>query len=304
MPNTERERHATERERRETGGEIRDAGHGTRNTDYGLQNTSHFTDPTYLRTQQYRDATNLNARIALHRRFSTNRHPWPRWVFDQLRLPPRCTLLELGCGPGDLWAENHERIPQGWEITLSDLSPGMVREARARLDALSHPFAFAILDAQSIPIPSQRFDAVLANHMLYHVPDRARTLAEIRRVLKPGGRLFATTVGITHLRELREWTDWFNLEGARETLDPANFWLETASRQLSPWFAEIRMTRRYDALAVTEIAPIIDYIGSSASMQLDAEGLASLRSFLEEQLATASTIHITKDTCMFEAMRK
>ncbi len=54
---------------------------------------------------------------------------------------------------------------------------------------------FKEIDAQSIPFEDETFDAVIANHMLYHVPDRPKAIAEIKRVLKPGGRLIATTIG-------------------------------------------------------------------------------------------------------------
>jgi ubiquinone/menaquinone biosynthesis C-methylase UbiE len=82
---------------------------------------------------QYRDASNLNARIALHERFSTNAYGWQRWVFDQLELPPDARVLELGCGTGKLWVENRDRTPEGWDVTLTDASPGMLREARRNL---------------------------------------------------------------------------------------------------------------------------------------------------------------------------
>jgi ubiquinone/menaquinone biosynthesis C-methylase UbiE len=108
------------------------------------------------------------------------------WLFDQLALPAACRVLELGAGPGDLWRKNAGRIPPGGEVTLSDLSPGMVETARGALAAVPHPFAFAMVDAQAIPFPDATFDVVIASFMLYHVPDRSRALAEIRRVLTPG----------------------------------------------------------------------------------------------------------------------
>lgn len=70
--------------------------------------------------KQYRTSVNLDARMALHARFSTNPYPWMRWVFDHFALPAECRVLELGCGTGALWAANRERIPAGWDITLSD----------------------------------------------------------------------------------------------------------------------------------------------------------------------------------------
>ena len=138
--------------------------------------------------QQYRTDANLNARIDLHRRFTANSYPWHRWVFDHLAPPAAACVLELGCGPGDLWRENADRIPAGWDNTLTDFSEGMVAAAQRNLAEIGRVFAFRQADAQDLPFEAAAFDTVIANHMLYHVPDR-RALAEIRRVLKPGGVL-------------------------------------------------------------------------------------------------------------------
>ena len=58
------------------------------------------------------------------------------------------------------------------------------------------------MDAQDIPFEDDTFGCVVANHMLYHVPDLDKGLAEIRRVLKPGGKLYAATNGEAHMLEL------------------------------------------------------------------------------------------------------
>lgn len=60
------------------------------------------SDQEYLLTQQYRDASHLQARANLHARFSTNPHGWFTWLFDHLLLGPRGRILEVGCGPGYL----------------------------------------------------------------------------------------------------------------------------------------------------------------------------------------------------------
>ncbi|MBN1964831.1 MAG: class I SAM-dependent methyltransferase, partial [Anaerolineae bacterium] len=165
------------------------------------------TDQDYLRGEQYKDSRNLGARAGLHQGFSTNTYGWQRWVFDQLEnLPPdahaRARVVELGCGPGWLWRENVNRVPAGWHVTLTDLSPGMIAEAQAALADSGRAFAFDVVDAQSLPYDDAALDAVVANHMLYHVPDRHRALAEIARALKPGGRLIAATNGAAHMQEL------------------------------------------------------------------------------------------------------
>src|ERR1700758_5420037 len=86
---------------------------------------SDLTNQSYLLNEQYKDAANLNARIQLHARFSTNKRGWNRWVFDQFKIPPNGRILELGCGPGKLWSSNLDGIGADWQITLSDFSEGM-----------------------------------------------------------------------------------------------------------------------------------------------------------------------------------
>lgn len=154
----------------------------------------------YLLTKQYQNSSNLNARIQLHARFSTNKYGWHRWIFDQLKIVAGSHMLELGCGPASLWSANRDRIPADWHITLSDFSEGMIENARQNLSSIQHPFSFAVIDAQTIPFADASLDVVIANHMLYHVPDRPKALAEIQRVLKPEGRLYASTVGNQHLQ--------------------------------------------------------------------------------------------------------
>ena len=266
---------------------------------------SRMADQDYLLSQQYRDETNLNARIALHKRFSTNEQGWFPWLFGQLSLPPRCRILELGCGPGDLWLQNLERIPGGWHMTLSDLSAGMVRRAQRSLADHSQAFDFQVIDAQSIPFGDGSFDAVLANHVLYHVPDREKALAEMRRVLRPGGKLYASTVGRAHLRELYALVGKIDAEafGYDDSTCEA-FLLENGGAQLSRWFAGVTMRRYNDSLIVTEAEPLIAYVLSTATTP-EAHGskLAALRTLVEHELASNGSICITKDSGLFEAVR-
>src|SRR5215212_2091596 len=197
-----------------------------------------IADQTYLR-EQYKNAANLNDRIQLHQRFSTNPYDFHMWVFDQLKLAANSHVLELGCGPGSLWRPNLARIPAGWQITLTDFSPGMLAEARASL-AGAHLFAFEQADAQAIPFADRSFDAVIANHMLYHVPDRAKAFAEVRRVLRPAGRLYAATNGEQALQEIHALVHQFDptigLWGQPGT---NGFTLEGGGTELSEWFSHV-----------------------------------------------------------------
>jgi SAM-dependent methyltransferase len=260
-------------------------------------------DQEYL-ANQYRDARNLNARIQLHQRFSTNPYGWFRWVFDQFMLPDQCRILELGCGAGSLWVENLERIPPGWEILLSDSSAGMVQQAQHNLEE-RRPFALKVIDAQSMPLPFEdgRFDGVIANHMLFHIPDRPPLFAEIRRVLRPGGRFYATTVGDRHLREIDELIYKFEPGSEDWGLMTASFTLENGAEQLSPWFSKVSLRRYEDSLAVTEAAPLADYIRSGWESPTD-DRLEQLRQLVDEELESRGGVFtITKDSGIFEARR-
>src|SRR5215212_9727134 len=210
-----------------------------------------IADQTYLR-EQYKNAANLNDRIQLHQRFSTNPYDFHMWVFDQLKLAANSHVLELGCGPGSLWRPNLARIPAGWQITLTDFSPGMLAEARANL-AGAHPFTFEQADAQALPFADTSFDAVIANHMLYHVPDRAKAFAEVRRVLRPAGHFYAATNGENHLRELHDLVRQFDPTiGMWRQPGDRTFTIEQAQSELSDHFAHVQLHRYESALVVTE----------------------------------------------------
>jgi ubiquinone/menaquinone biosynthesis C-methylase UbiE len=256
-----------------------------------------------LRDQQYKTADNLNARIALHARFSTNPYGWFRWVFDHLPLAERSRILELGCGPAKLWSANRQRIPAGWSIYLSDFSPGMLTEAREAMASMRAAFTFQLIDAAHIPSTAGLFNGVLANHMLYHVPDRKQALNEIARVLSADGCLVATTVGTRHLQELEArllecGADPSQLGGPAT----AAFTLENGAPQLERVFRRVELYRYTDSLRVTEVEPLIAFVQSMIrATQLPAGALARLRAACAETIATHGVLHITKDSGLFIA---
>ena len=265
---------------------------------------SKFTDQNYLRADQYKDPTNLNARAALHQQFSTNPYGWMNWVFDHiLVLPANAKILELGCGPGYLWKENADRIPSTWDITLSDLSSGMLDSAWRNLVVTGRNYKFKEIDAQEIPFEDETFDAVTANHMLYHVPDRSKAIGEIKRVLKTGGHFFATTVGDNHLKEI---TNWFRQIHKSEVWDSFSnlFTLENGLDQLKPFFPNVTVSRYEDNLHVTELEPLIAYLRSGVRAgELSEDEFAKLESDLDKELKEKGKIFITKDSGMFEAVK-
>ena len=261
----------------------------------------YVNDPAYTK-RQYENADNLNVRIRLHEQFSTNKHGLQPWLFDQLAIAPGMRVLELGCGPGNLWLENLERVPEDVEIVLSDFSEGMLGKAQEALKEIAPCFSFEVIDAQEIPYANDSFDMVLANHMLYHVPDRPKAFAEIRRVLKPGGRFYASAGGKAHMQELHVLMGRFDtslLSWGKSAA--AAFCLENGAEQLSAFFDQVTMRRYEDDLFVTDADMLLAYI-LSGRLTLDDDQQAELAAFVRHEVAASPQgFFITKDSGVFEA---
>jgi ubiquinone/menaquinone biosynthesis C-methylase UbiE len=250
---------------------------------------------------QYRDSRNLEARIRLHRLFSTNTYGWYRWYLDQLDIPENARILELGCGPGALWQGNTSRLPADARLTLTDYSSGMARQASQHI--IDTRFSFAAAGAQSIPFPSAAFDLVLANHMLYHVlPSPDAAIAEIRRVLKPGGRLYAATNGRRHMSGMDElvlqiapqFSTKIHLPGFAES-----FTLENGENQLARHFQHLRLECYPDGLNVTQAQPFVDYVLSMPANGTRAPSAQEIELFLQcvqDHIDNHGPIQISKES--------
>jgi SAM-dependent methyltransferase len=254
-------------------------------------------------SDQYRDSSRLDARFRLHRDFSTSQHPFLRWVYNQFDFTATISILDIGCGPGYLWVENRERINHEWEIVLADRSFGMLAEAQKNLQKPGLNVRWLNSDAQALPLDERAFDVVVANHMLYHVEDRPGVLAEISRVMKPEGRLYAATNGRAHLCEIRELIKRFHLDSSIWT-HHNSFSLENGEEQLRGSFERVSCKRFEDSLDVTEVEPIIAYIHSGLSAEelaANAEGLQAIKAYIGKQINEEGGIRILKETGMFIA---
>lgn len=258
-----------------------------------------LTDRESLLSEQYATSTNLNARMEIHQRFSTNPYGWHRWVFDQIGLPPEGAIMEMGCGSGALWTKNAGRMPGVRKLVLSDLSRGMVDTARRALELAGVQAMYMVADAQHIPLPDASVDALIANHMIYHIPDKALALSEMRRVLRPSGCLYAATNGSSHLRELEELILAMDPTFPYEHLD---FVLETGAELLSQWFETVEVRCYPDALEVTEADLLMAYILSlPESKSLDEAQLAELRRRIDRRIESHGSYRITKSAGLFVA---
>ena len=268
-----------------------------------MSKQNRIDDTEYLRSTQYRQANNLQARLDMLNRYRSHPTPWYVWLFDHLQLPPTAAILEVGCGLGNLWTENLTRIPTQWHIILSDFSTGMLAFTRQHLAARLPVGDYAVLDLQALPFPEARFDAIIANHMLYHVPDRPRALAEVQRVLKPGGRFYASTVGQQHLPELADIVQRFDSNLVLWNGWPMeSFVVENGSAQLAPWLTEIDLDRYTDPMIVDQAQGLAEYVLSSTAVPKEQQ--SAFQHFVEAELQSqGGRLRVTKEFGLFSGVR-
>ena len=120
---------------------------------------------------QYQNASNISSRINLHSLYSVNQEGWFPWVCQQCQIHEGMNILELGCGDGALWTQNLSKLPGNIHITLSDISEGMLRDARRAIGGKDPRFSFKAFDCHTIPPRIGTFDLVIANHVLFYCDD-------------------------------------------------------------------------------------------------------------------------------------
>ncbi len=235
------------------------------------------TDAAYLREKQYKDATNLNARIALHARFARADEPWYPWLARLIAWPEDGDVLEVGCGPGLLWASIAPLLPR-LRLTLTDFSEGMSEAAWnvvASIDSLDL-VAARTCDAQDLPFDDDAFDVVVANHMLYHVPEPSRAVAEFARVLRPHGVLLAATNGPNHLDVITEISRQVFGWASSDFVD-RRFGRSSGEPILLRAFSDVAWHQHPSALVCDDPDAVVAYVRSSASGQeATPEQLAAL----------------------------
>lgn len=203
--------------------------------------------------RQYSTSVKLDNRISLHEKYSTNKLGWFNWLFSNYDVKQGDSILELGCGNGRLWADHYDEMPEDVKLVLSDLSASMV-ETSKELVGHEDGIDYKIIDVQNIPFPDETFDIVIANMMLYHVPDINKGLSEIKRVIKPGGKFYCATLGENGIVGFVK--DALNIPRAGHS----KFTLQNGEEQLRPYFNKVEKRLYEDSLAVTETMDLVEYI--------------------------------------------
>ena len=261
------------------------------------------TDQEYLRESQYRDPTNLNARIALHTKYARAEQPWYRWLVGRITWPDGAEVLEVGCGTGALWANVAPFLPH-LRLTVTDLSEGMLAAAERTVSPLAgiEIVETATCDVQELPFEGASFDVAVANHMLYHVPEPRRAVAELARVLRPHGVLLAATNGSRHLDVVAELSrqafGWSSLD-----LVGRRFGSSNGADILGSRFGSVEWHQHESTMVCTDPDDVIAHIASSAPhQQATPEQRETLRRAVDARFhQCGGALEITVDSGCFVA---
>lgn len=265
-----------------------------------MLNLIHLTGMEKSLKNQYQNATNISSRINLHSLYSQNKQGWFPWIFEQCRISPGLRILELGCGDGTLWTDNLSLLPEDISITLSDISSGMLRDARRAIGSSDTRFAFRAFDCRKIPCKDESFDLVIANHVLFYCDDSPSVLKEVRRVLAPGGRFLCSAYGKAHMQEVSQLVQDFD-ERIVLSADRLyeRFGRENGQSILAPFFPKAQWLSYEDCLLVQDAEPLISYVLSCHGNQNQyiLDRYKEFRAYTARK--TAKGFRITKDAGVF-----
>lgn len=261
----------------------------------------HLTNMENSLKSQYRNSSNIAARIQLHSQYSVNPQGWFPWLYEQCGIQDGMKILEIGCGNAQLWTENGDRFPNEFSVTLSDISEGMIREIRRdkRLDG--QRFTFEVVDCHHLPHREETFDLVIANHMLFYCEDIPAVLSEVNRVLKRGGRFICSTYGSMHMKEISELVQEFDhriMLSADRLYE--RFGRENGKGVLEQDFHEVMWKSYEDSLIIDVPEPLIEYILSCHGNQNQyiIDRYTKFRAFVAKKMSFKA-LTITKDAGVF-----
>ncbi len=227
-----------------------------------------WADQAYLRDVQYRDDANLAARQSIYA-FQEPRRDLTGQVLGSLELGGGETITDIGCGNGMYLAGLAAGGHRGPVIGV-DLSPGMLAAARR-----AAPLAgLACGDATALPVRTGAADVSLAMHMLYHVPEPERAVAELRRVTRPGGRVVVVLNAPDHLRELRELIRaGFTAAGYRaDRVGFERITLDQGQELLGRQFGSVVRHDLRGQLRIPGPEPVLEYVRSMSVLRSGRDG--------------------------------
>lgn len=255
--------------------------------------------------QRIQDVSSLNESVNLMEQFSENTEGWYQWVFKNIDFSSGKEILELACGNGALWAKNENLLEMNSNIILTELFEDMINEAKMNLNQCGDRFKFMLANPHRLDFEDNTFDIVIANHILFYMKDIDTVLSEIKRVLKPGGHIYCSTIGENHMKELEKLMQSFsgNIILQEEKLY-SKFGLENGEEILSRYFGQVEKAIYKDRLIVNDTNSLLEYVYSIPGNILDIidNKKKEFEKYIKNTLEDG-TIYITNSLGMFRATK-
>jgi ubiquinone/menaquinone biosynthesis C-methylase UbiE len=216
------------------------------------------------RDDYFADARLLEASQLVHHRYRTSALALHDHLAGALALRGTEELLDLGCGNGALLEHLRPHLAGGHIVGL-DISPAMLEAARTRLHGVATPCEFHLGDAQDLNLfPDDSFDRVTAVYMAHYVEDLQSMFAQVRRVLRPGGRFVLATDDPHTMVEM--WDVHFAALADMDAPDhlfratpKARISLDNGPGQLARHFATVEVKRWQDQLQFAHPDPFLAF---------------------------------------------
>lgn len=250
--------------------------------------------------KQYKDGKNLTTRVSLYEKYSLNTTSYTEWIHKNYQFFEGCQILEFGTGTGKDWNGHIMDLPPNSTLILSDFSIGMVEVLKENFGANKNVEIMA-LDIQNTPFKDHSKDFVIANSMLYHVPNIHKAIGEVSRVLKSDGTFYAATAGNKNMFQFLRET--YLKTNSRITLPKIiTFTLENGAQYLEKHFKHIEIARYINRLEVTNTSDLVDYYFSIASIEgLKESDRAHMYAYFEQRKNSKGAIPIEIEYGMFIA---
>jgi len=253
----------------------------------------------YLKEAQYKSSNNLQARIAIHQKFRTNPESFYSWIWKKLDLKKPQSILDIGCGTGEFWLENHAKLPEGSNVLMTDFSDGMVEKAKNKINF--DEIKFGVADIDNLQYSNNSFDIVMAHHVIYHSENKDSALSELKRVVKPDGVVTITTNSEKHM--LNVYTIAHSIDDNFSMVRNIDgFTEEDADKMLPKYFAKITKYIYEDLLKVTHVDIMIDYVKSTTEprkMDLRSDFYDKYREVVENEIKEKGYFGILKRSPLF-----
>ncbi|MGA5284893.1 class I SAM-dependent methyltransferase [Streptomyces griseoincarnatus] len=223
--------------------------------------------PADAASTYFADTRMLSGKQLTHYRFRTD----PKTIIDHmvelLALKGSEDLLDLGCGDGFIAEGVRPHMAAGRIVGL-DVAPGVLEAARERLFGVATRCEWLEGRADDLSrFADDSFDRVMANYMMHYVDDIDTCVADVRRVLRDGGRFILATDHPSSLREMHE----VHFAALAEMNAPQRLFkaspknrvsLENGQRYLSDHFAQVEVRRWQDPLRFSQPEPFLDFYAS------------------------------------------